>query len=123
MEKKIKEFKDDFDTKITQLINQIKYTNNVVRDYMNSDGDITNTLSHHMYMSKENVKLKIYNQSFSLIEIYNSMCNDMLRKTPEYIYAPLIEECNKNLNINLISFVNAYEMKFNTLIEDLKQMI
>ncbi len=123
MEKKIKEFKDDFDIKITELINQIKYTNNSVRDYMNSDGDIAKCLSHHMHMSREGVKLKIYNQSFSIIESYNSMCNDMLRKTPNYIYAPLIEEFNKNLNINLISFVNAYEMKFNTLIEHITQMI
>jgi hypothetical protein len=108
----------DFDKE--NLINYAEMSNESTKlvRYRKEDTNI-NDLYHYMHMSREDLKLLIYTLSMNIISVYNGICDPKHRKTPDLIYAPLIEECNKNLMVDINNLLNNFNDRINIL-KDIK---
>jgi hypothetical protein len=86
--------------------NEIEKKINLCNKFVNAflerqTDDDFNELYFNCHMERENLKYHIYNCAMSLVKNYNLLCDKKDRKTPDIIYAPLIEECNKKLFVDI----------------------
>ena len=67
-------------------------------------------------MVKEELKLLIHNYSMSILLEYNLLCNEYQKKTPDEVYPPLIEECDKNLTVNVYELLKKFDERNNIML-------
>ena len=110
----------DFIKEKENLINYAKLSNERTMLFKSREDDTNfNDLYLDMHMSREDLKLLIYTLSMNIMLIYNGICSPKQRHTPDLIYAPLIEECNKNLMVDIGNLLNHFDTRINIL-KDIK---
>ncbi|MBS1737346.1 MAG: hypothetical protein JSS98_12180 [Bacteroidetes bacterium] len=103
MNEKIEEFKKEIQLEATACNEKvIKYITRV------NDSNF-DELHFNCHMARENLKLYIMQKCFGLTDYYNTSFDKHL--TPDFFYASLIEECNKNLMIENIRLMDIIKHK------------
>lgn len=105
-----------------QIHNKSKEVNTYVHNFLNRENNINPVLFNDLYinchMSREELKLLIYNISMKIIKEYNLSCNTFHKKTPDLLYAPLIDSCNQNLMIDISNLLSCFDSRIKLLIEN-----
>ena len=93
-----------------ELLICAKHSNSRVYEFLNRENNKNfNDLYIDCHMAREELKNKIYNISLESIKGYNLICNTNNRKTPDFLYTSLIEECNKELMVNVALLMNTFQ--------------
>lgn len=99
-----------------EIIKKTLICNKKACDFLNREN---NNIEEYFYfsMAKEELKLFIHNNCMSIIREYNLLCDKNKKITPIKYYPPLIEECDRNITINLRDLLHTFDVTKGTVFD------